>query len=79
MMWPFFYGDGFGAGWMLFGWLMMVAWWVIIFGGVFLVIRAVMRSTNGGGRSALDILKERYAKGEITKKEFEEMKREVEK
>lgn len=75
------WGSGVGAGWMIFGWLMMIIWWAVIIGAVVLVVRALTRNANGDSAShaALDILKERYAKGEITKKEFQEMKKEVEK
>lgn len=73
------FDGGFFTGWMVFGWLMMIVWWALIIGAVILIVRALVRNASGtpSGHSALDIIKERYAKGEITKKEFEEMKREL--
>lgn len=64
--------------WMLFG---VIFWFVLIAGIVLLVIWAIQRIAGGEtGRpveSSLEILKKRYARGEISKEEFEEKKRDI--
>jgi putative membrane protein len=75
-MWNYMYG---GAGWG--HWLVMVLFWVVLVFAVVVSLRALSpRSRDGSGpppRSALDILKERYARGEIGKDEFEQKKRDL--
>ena len=70
-------GDGMGI-WMLFG---MVFWILVIVGIVLLVVWVVQKALGGGAGgtegSALEILKKRYASGEISKEEFEEKKRDL--
>jgi putative membrane protein len=61
--------------------LYMILWILIIVGIVLLVIWAVKKARESGhsvfGESVLDILKKRYARGEITKEEYEEKKRDI--
>ncbi len=68
-----------GVGWG--HWIAMVLFWgVLIFVAVVAVRALSRRSDNGAGsgtRSAMDVLKERYARGEIGKEEFEQKKRDL--
>ena len=69
-------GHGWGLG-MGMGW-----WWILGIIALALIIWLVVRLSNQKpnanhpeNKSPLDILKERYAKGEIDKEEFEERKK----
>ncbi|MBI5817242.1 MAG: SHOCT domain-containing protein [Candidatus Yonathbacteria bacterium] len=62
-----------------FGWLGEILWWVLVIAGVVFLVRYLKHSKgwNCSGKRALDILKERYAKGEIDKAEFEAKKKDL--
>ncbi len=68
--------------WMPLGWVLMVVFWVAVIGlGVWLISRLVRSSASGtstaGGNGALAIARERYARGELSKDEFEKVKRDL--
>jgi uncharacterized membrane protein len=77
--WPGMMGGWNGIG--LLGWIPMVIFWILLILGIVVLVRFLgdSRKGLGGSMTSLDILKERYAKGEITKKEFEEMKKDISK
>jgi len=73
---------GWGWGWGFVGGMLTLGFWLLILVGSVLLIRWAWEQSGGwrgSGRSesAGDILKKRYAKGEINKEEFEQMKAEL--
>ena len=84
MMWGWpnmmggFFGGGLGWIGMIFGFIFFVA---IVIGVILLIIWLVRRPgyniTDKTSTHSLDILKERYAKGELTKEQYENMKKEL--
>ncbi len=69
--------DGMGA-WMFFGGFWMLLFWIAL---VALIIWGItklsQRESSHGKRDALDIARDRYAKGEIGKEEFEQLKKDL--
>lgn len=70
----YYYGDFVPFHMFGFGYVFMFLFWgLLIYGAVLLFRHNGFADKN----RALDILKERYAKGELTKEEFETMKRDL--
>lgn len=74
--WHMWWG-AWGVGMLLF----MLLFWVLLLAGIIALLRWTFGGTGAhaaaGGR-ALEILKERYAKGELTREQFEAMRRDLE-
>lgn len=68
--------DGIGVGLFELAWgLLMMALWIVFWVVVIMVIVRLVRRSNRHlerGSAALDVLEERYARGEITREEFQE-------
>jgi putative membrane protein len=71
------WGYGMGGFWSI----IMLAFWIAVIVGIIFLVRWLVVSTDRSRHSAssedsaLEIVKRRYARGEIDKEEFEEKKR----
>ncbi len=76
--WAWHYGM-MGGGWgIVMMMISMVLFWGLIIGGIVLLVRFIFPSSViKPSQDALDILKQRYAKGEIEKQEFEAKRKDI--
>ncbi len=68
---------GWGVGWW---WLLMPIGMIIFWGGIIaLIIWAIRQFSEGrgGGGSAIEIARGRYARGEISREEFDQIRRDL--
>lgn len=73
-------GPGMMGGWMGFGAMFMVLFWGLAIWAVVALVQGVSRPGDAEYRqqdSALDVLKRRYARGEMSREEYEEKKRDL--
>lgn len=73
---------GYGIGMGIVGGLFMLLFWGLIIIGLVLLVRWLWNqprhgTSSGGIEAPLDILKRRYARGEITKEEYDRMKQDL--
>lgn len=78
-MGPWMMNWGFGMWWFMP--FIMIAFWILVIAGMIFFVRWLMVSARGremqSGETPLDILRKRYAKGEINQEEFERMKKDI--
>lgn len=80
-MWGYMGNYDGGWGWMGFGMIGMSLFWILLIVAIVALVKGTWGSAGAPQRrpekTALDILRERYARGEIEKEEFEQKKRDL--
>ena len=80
-MGPGMMGSDWGMGW--FGMIFMLAFWGLVIIALIFLVKWLIQATSGkkatptSSNRGLEILKERYARGEIDKLEFDSKKRDL--
>lgn len=64
-----------------FGWIFMLLFWGLVILGIVAIVKWLASAGASGNtaksKTALEILEERYARGEIDREEFEQKKRDL--
>jgi putative membrane protein len=63
--------------WMLFGGLWVVLFWAILIGAIAWLMSRLGTGSSDRSKNALEIAKERYARGEISREEFERIRKDL--
>ncbi len=76
-------GSGMWGGWMFLMPIFFILFWGLVIWGIVILVRGLSQSGGTGSASsrpdsAMEVLKKRYARGEIDKKEYEEKKKDLE-
>ncbi len=75
---------GWGMGFGVLGFVLMIAFWIAIVAAAIWLLShlfpasATPRAQGNAPEAALDILKQRYARGELTQEAFGAMRRDIE-
>ena len=71
MHWDYGWGMAFGLGWFA-----TIVFWALLILGIVYLVKMIAGSPKRGDKeeTAIDILKKRYAKGDISKEEFDKIK-----
>jgi len=75
--WPGMMGYG-GFGWGIFGIIFMFLFWALLITALVYLIKYISSDKQKSQEDeAMKILNERYARGEVSKEEFEKMKKDI--
>lgn len=73
--------SGFGGWGMGFGWIFMILFWGLVLLGIVGLVKWLSTGKSNANlpppKTALEILEERYARGEIDREEFEQKKHDL--
>lgn len=68
--------SGMGWGWMGQGMVSVGLFWILVILGIIVLVKWLIGGPSPG-KDAIEILKTRYVRGELTRDQFEQMKKDL--